>query len=432
MLGVAIIAHIAGNTPHAAPSSAGGVATAALGAGAVALLLHPGGRALVATVAALVLASVWYEAPRLGNHWLLTGLVCVAVLIAVWRSDRWTWFAPTARWILLGFYGFAAFAKLNAGFFDPLTSCGVFYANQWLGSWVLPQVPAGGGLASAVAVASAATELAVPLLLVVPRTRRLGLTVGVVFHALISFDLHQHFYDFTAVLFALFGLFLPDPETTELDRRAGVSRMLPIAAVGAAAVVVLAIAQPTPMIRALLVLGVFALWIPFAAWFVAAVLRRERDEAPVALRLTDPLAIALVIVVVCNGLTPYLELKTAYGFNMYANLHTAAGESNHLLIRRTLPLTDVQEHLVVIEASNDPELARYVDSGYVLPERNLADYLASRPDTSVTFTRDGALVRVTGAEYGRPLSPLIARLTAFRAVDTHDPPRCQVEWLPAR
>jgi hypothetical protein len=40
---------------------------------------------------------------------------------------------------------------------------------------------------------------------------------------------HQHFYDFTTVLFALFGLFLPDTDTAELHRRVDGSPCSPLA-----------------------------------------------------------------------------------------------------------------------------------------------------------------------------------------------------------
>ena len=65
----------------------------------------------------------------LGNHWLLAGIVSLAYLLT-W--GQWDSFEPAARVILLLFYGFAAFAKINSGFLDPTTSCGVFYANQAL------------------------------------------------------------------------------------------------------------------------------------------------------------------------------------------------------------------------------------------------------------------------------------------------------------
>ena len=38
---------------------------------------------------------------------------------ALLRTDPWASFAPGARGILISFYSFAAFAKLNRGFFDP-------------------------------------------------------------------------------------------------------------------------------------------------------------------------------------------------------------------------------------------------------------------------------------------------------------------------
>ena len=144
-----------------------------------------------------------------------------------------------------------------------------------------------------------------------------------------------------------------------------------------------------------------------------------------------PLIVALAALVVFNGLTPYLELKTGYGFNMYANLATTDGVSNHLIIRRTLPLTDVQAHLAQVESSDDPVLSRYATDGYLLPERNLRDYLASHPSARAVVTVEGRRMEVSGADFGRPLPVLVRKFQLFRAVDRADPPRCQLGWLPA-
>ena len=128
--GVAVIAHLAGNPPAGrsddyAGSTALIVVSTVLGLLAVLLVARPGLRTLGAT-AALVLVSVWFEAPFLSNHWLLVGFVAAAVLVSLVQRDPWTWFSVTGRWILLAFYSFAAFAKLNTGFLDPVASCGVF------------------------------------------------------------------------------------------------------------------------------------------------------------------------------------------------------------------------------------------------------------------------------------------------------------------
>ena len=76
----------------------------------------------------------------LGNHWLLAGLVDLALLLAVavgvvrrrWSdaTDLAERFLPVARLCLLGFYFFASFAKLNSAFFDRSVSCATFYFRE--------------------------------------------------------------------------------------------------------------------------------------------------------------------------------------------------------------------------------------------------------------------------------------------------------------
>jgi hypothetical protein len=61
----------------------------------------------------------------------------------------------------------------------------------------------------------------------------------------------------------------------------------------------------------------------------------------------------MLAVVFINGLTPYLEMNTDYGWNIYSNLVTVDGESNHLLIRSTLPLRSGHEDLAAIVESDD-------------------------------------------------------------------------------
>ena len=74
--------------------------------------------------------------------------------------------ASGLRWLLVVFYAFAAFAKLNSGFFDPNTSCAVFYANQGLTSWGFPTFPADSASASFAIWSSVLVELSVVPLLV--------------------------------------------------------------------------------------------------------------------------------------------------------------------------------------------------------------------------------------------------------------------------
>jgi hypothetical protein len=432
---LAAISHLVGNPVGWRGDLYGGtpsltIVSAMLGVSAVVLLVRPGIRLLGAT-AALTLASLWLELPVTGNHWLLMGFVALAVLIALTRSDPWPWLAVTGRWILLGFYGFAAFAKLNSGFLDPEVSCGVFYANQSLGSFGLPTFASDGPLAAVTIAGPVLTELSVPVLLAFTRTRCAGVLLAMIFHTVISIDLDQHFYDFTCVLIVLLCLFLPDATTSDLEARATrPSRARTAALTLAPVLVVSSLLPPTLVTAVVLKLLAFVVWVPLATWLIVRTAGHGLGPSPRPMRLPGVAAVVLVALVVGNALTPYLEVKTSTSFNMYANLVTVAGESNHLVVPRTLQLSHVQDDLVEVVHSEDEGLALYATEGYLVPERNLLDFLARHPDTSVVV-RDGDGERTLDGGDGIRMPLVVRKLLAFRAVDAQDPPRCQSRWLPA-
>jgi hypothetical protein len=433
--GLAVVAHLVGNPVGWRGDEFGGSAalvifSALLGVLGLVLIVRPRSGSLGAT-AVLTLVVLWLELPVTGNHWLLMGFVALAVLVSLPTADPWAWLSVTGRWILLAFYSFAAFAKLNTGFLDPDVSCGVFYANQSLASFGLPTFESERFMATVAIAGPVLTELSVPVLLAFTRTRRLGVLLAMVFHSLISLDFDQHFYDFTAVLIVLLCLFLPETTTSTLEARASrSSRLGVVAAVLAAVTVVASLLPPAlPAVVIVRLLG-FGLWVPVSAWLIVQVAREGLGPAPLPMRLPGAAAWALVAIVVANALSPYLEVKTAIGFNMYANLITVAGETNHLVVPRTLHLSKVQDDLLEVVASDDDGLDAYADEGYLVPERNLLDYLARHPGVEV-LVRDGAGERWLDSADGVRVPMVLTKLLTFRAVDAQDPPRCQAVWLPA-
>ena len=179
-------------------------------------------------VGVATIAAIWSEAPILGNHWVLAGMVGLAAVVALCiagldPSRYWARFAPAARWCLLGFYTFAAFAKLNHDFFDPDVSCAPFYLRESadsLGVGALADPPR--WIEHATVWGTALIELAVPVLLVVRRTRYLGVVVALAFHFTLALDLNHQFYDFSSLLLPLFLLFLP--EQFAVDVRDAIAR----------------------------------------------------------------------------------------------------------------------------------------------------------------------------------------------------------------
>jgi hypothetical protein len=436
LFGLAALAHIVGN-PHLRLDLAA-VAFLLLGLAAIRLMLTPTDRFALIGAAVLVPVTAWIEAPRLGNHWLVMAFVAMTILVSQSSAGWWTRFVPAGRWILLVFYSFAAFAKLNEGFFDTDVSCGVFYAEQGLASWGFNGVVLPAGVGLAVAVLTAAIELSVPILLAITRTRHWGVLLGYTFHFAITFDLNQHFYDFTSVLFMLFILFIPTT-AARLERHvaAAMSPVRQIVVAGAAFVFVVASIMPLSRLTfEILTDGFFVVWIPAGLALWAGTVR-HRAPAPgveLGLRLLHPTAAVLVALVLFNGLTPYLEIKTGFGFNMYANLITANGESNHFLVPGTAQLTDGNADPITIIDTDDPDLALYIQQGYTPTKDRLADYLADHPEVSITYAigDDDGVYRATGAEFGERLNPLLDRLWVFRSLDARPGnPRCQAIWLPA-
>ena len=461
--GLAALFHLAGNPPP--PFAEAGVLSIAVqlgvGVAAVLVLALPCRRAPLVVLCALIPVSAWVEAPFVGNHWVLAAAISITYLLATaivaLRSGPWdaagVWaaFAPVARIVLLTMYSFAAFAKLNTDFFDPAVSCAVFYQDQLVRSWGLGSLSVMGEprLGVLVAVAAAAVELSVPVLLLVPRTRRMGLLLALTFHWSLALDLAQHFWDFSSVLFAAFLLFLDDEQVRALtsivtrlrsDTRPAIRLLVTaFAATGLAPVLAATGAPQVVAARVLAVLAGHAAWVVIgtAGLLVVhvATLRTRRVCGDSALTPVTPLLLIVPVLVTVNGLTPYLEVKTGFGWNMYSNLRTVAGETNHLLVPATLDVSGLQSDRVEVVATSDSALSPLVGSEYEVVYSEFVEYVHDHAEHAVTYRRAGQLHEVGEGE-GLPesssVSELSRRLQSFRLVDVSGKERCQAVYTPAR
>lgn len=446
-----VLFHLAGNT-RLAPEWG----RALLGLTAVAVLARPRTAWLAVPLSLAVLTNVWLEAPLLGNHWLLQGMIALVVLGAVLGSrlrpaDAMVRLTGPVRVLLLVFYAFAALAKLNSDFFQPAVSCAVFYLRESADSWGLVGLVDGlsSGPERGVAIVVAAVELSIPLLLFLRRTRPVGVVVALVFHLVLALDRSHQFFDFSSVLAVCFLLFLDQDTRLRIVDTVGVLRtrlatwwesgpeLLGWFALATLVGVVVFASGPGRWSAPLHLreAGVIV-WIAVGLATILLVVHALRS-GPVEpdhrlVGLARPRWLYLVpVLAVINGLTPYLELKSGHGWNMYSNLAMVDGESNHYLVRSGPALGDGHGRLVEITDSGGSSLAFYVDSPWLLPEVQLIDYLADRPGLVVEGVVDGEIVRyVGGAEGGRP--EWRQKFVVFRSVDTVGSTSCQPSFGPAR
>ena len=424
--------------------------------GATWLLVRPGSVPVLLSFSVLQLADVWIQLPIIPNHWLFAAFVDAALIAAfavaafasgslrVDAAALYRSFAPPVRVGVLVMYGFAVLHKLNTDFLSPAVSCASeFYRAQ---AAALPFVPGGDGFEALAIFATLGTEIAIPLLLVPRATRSAGIALGLLFHGFLAFNPISGFYNFSAILVALYALFAPP---AALNRAAaGLESVLASGAEDLRALPIAGLAVVTLLAGA----GLFAaselyarvgsrsfflvLWVPYGLLTLGLAARHlpwrgaaaDGGHLPRALRIHPPLLAALPLLLAANGATPYLGLKTELSFSMFSNLRTEGGRTNHLFVPTATQLFDYQRDLVRILETGDPGMRAVAQLDRVLPYVEFRNHMSGHADARIAFERGGRRVELERAgddpELVRPL-PLAARkLLSFRTIDRVGPQRC--------
>lgn len=313
----------------------------ALTAAATLVVVQP--RRLWALIALLILvvADVAFELPWVSNHWLFAAFVSATLLAALIRPGRFRGaahdreaayeaFAPWARLELLILYGYAVLHKLNSDFLDPEKSCAAVQSSalfEMLGFSVSTNA-----IALAAIYGTLAVEIAIPVFLPFRRTRWFGIALGVIFHGALGLNTRvAPFYNFSALLFASYSLFLPDDYPAVLRqslpaplRRYGswIVGVAALLAVGFGVVSGDAWPRDSDALRGLWALGCAALLLPFA---VAG--PRGRSGSSGSLLGRNPALAIFPALLLLNGASPYLGLKTETSFAMFSNFGQRANSA---------------------------------------------------------------------------------------------------------
>ncbi len=378
---------------------------------------------LLALLAAEV-ASVAADMPGAGSHILLVA-VCAAAIFA-WTAVEtarrralpeagalFDGVAPLLAGAVVVLYVAAALAKLNTGFFDPAVSCAAALAPRI--AWWDPALLDAGWLRASAPYATIGVEATLPILLLVRRTRLLGLALGVGFHLVLALAGNV---PFTGVVLALYVAFVP----AALVGRARallptVRRWAPPLAFAALVTgwllgAVLEAADPAEVERAigtstrLLVLAAILALAALAARVAPA--RRDVAGSGVA-RSGHPVLVAALALLVLNAASPYVGWKTESSLAMYSNLQTEAGSWNHLLLPEAVRVFAHQDRLVTVTASNDPALLRRTREGTRMVRFEVERHLRLHPGTWATVS-PGRLGPAPA------LAPVVDRVAKFRDV----------------
>jgi hypothetical protein len=362
----------------------------------------------VAALAATQLLDTVWLLPYAPDHQMLAAAVNVCILVAYVSLGRPGTVsvlidraAPGARVLMLIAYAAAATAKYNSDFLDRATSCASFMARQ--SSFGL--IDRNGFLGGSYVVATLAAETLVPILLIVPRTRRWGVMFAGTFHFLVSLSPTVSVTDFTMTLWALFVLFLPigDVEAigrhvvAEWRRTSLVARAakIPRWALGVLAVLVVVGGSRSAW---LVVLGLLWPFVTvFGLWILITTARLLRSMPAEVRSFGRPNAFQLVVAVLMVGLvaTPYLGLGTSSRFTMFSGLRTEGPGTNHLFMPSVHLVDSQNDAFIVLDSTGQaPLLAHAASQHLAMPVVELRRILQHSQVGATLETFDGRRIVV--------------------------------------
>ncbi len=416
-------------------------------------VLRPSSLPRFLVVLALHLATVLYELPKVVNHWLLMGVTSLGLLVmlvpCVRRTRADTDAALPAEALssvqaqIIIVYAMATLAKVNAGFFDLAHSCGADHYRRLASS--VPIFPLADWALWTAILGTLVIEAALPLLLALPRTRVLAICGGWIFHLMLGWN---GYWDFSMVAVPYYAAFVPAGLLAggqrAIARHAGLRRLFAAARRGAASPAAFPLAAfvlllpvggvsllDTPDREVVLAANRIGRWCWLVAWlalgaFLALALRESPAEAPAPtvppsrpwpLRPALALAPALVLL---NGFSPYLGLKTEHSYTMFSNIRTEGEVWNHYLVPRGVRVFGLQDQPLRIVRSSDPYLERLGRRGYSLVPFDLQRWAQQHPDAAVVYDTPEGRRRVPRAAddpfLAEPLHPLLVKLLLFRPI----------------
>lgn len=418
---------------------------------AIWLLLRPSSlsRLLVMVVVQVVCAGI--KLPFVTNHWMLVTLANLSILLcwAVARVQQnrkidavtlYDYYAPILRLELILFYGFATLAKLNTGFFDLATSCG---ATMY--GWLLNKLfflPSGSWIDLAIIYSTIVIEGAIPLLLLFRRTRLPGIILGLAFHLILTINM---FFDFSATMTAFYCLFLSQAFVDKLEnwwqehpflqklsvplgRWSRSPLTFPVLAVILVFIpaIIAPIGQNANDLGRLfwIILTLALLWVliecTWRDWFA--------PQHRFAFRPKHWICLLGPLLLIFNGLNPYLGLRTESSFTMFSNLQTEGNQWNHLFMPPAMRIFPLQTDLVTVISSSDPAMQKAAEQGTRFTYWHFHQLLSQKPETAITYVYQGqksVLARVgDDPVLSQPVDPLSEKILWMRSVPTPENNTC--------
>lgn len=361
---------------------------------AVYLMLRPGSLVRLGVLAAFNAIAIYHKAPDYNNHTFIVftlDLAIVTILLVhafqsrknkhIDRQRVWNTLGPVVALTIVFLYFWGFFHKLNTGFFDREISCAVvqlfrLHEREIFGI-PLAFIPTAEWMQIGTIYGTVIIEVLIPLLLVFKRTRLAGVLTSGLFHFFLGFS----YPAFSTIMYSMLIAFIPESFFDTMGSWWRASRLHRL---------VLRIAKPEQwrlirriveytlmvlclllvfMLHKILMPGSWDTKLRHGFWAIIGLVSLtvflitlfKYIKAPRGSTAHNPIwpgwaFIIFPLLVIANGLNPYLGIKSTQSFAMYSNLWTEHGKSNHLIVPASWQIFDWEKDMVRVLRTSDPVL----------------------------------------------------------------------------
>jgi hypothetical protein len=319
-------------------------------------------------------------------------------------GDFFRTFVRVVRIEVIILYFFAVFHKINSGFFSPAASC----ATDLLKAQHLEMVLGNDQfLYSASAYFTLLIEVTIPVLLCFRKTRTVGVFVGLFFHSILSYSSYNAFYDFSAMIFAAYFLFLSPGFASNLYE-------IPLSFKSWSRSFIQTFSRSKLWLSGFIILIVLTVIYflnkqlntfhsvhlyffstGYSILYMVCLLRYLRAARPYQTRMRSKFPLPhwslfiIPVIIFLNGASPYLGLKTENSFSMFSNLRTEGGRTNHYMVPANVQLFDYQRNVVHVISSSDPRLQQLVAENKAMVYFEFQNYVHNRKPERVEYLLNG-------------------------------------------
>jgi hypothetical protein len=398
--------------------------SALLLAGGLTLIADSGNIWCLRIASFLCVVSWMIDLPVVPNHRWAHLCIALSVLIGGFRaksfSEVYEAIRGTLRWLIVIVYLFAALAKMNLSYFDPLMSCSGVFGEQTVNLYGIEgHLPA--NLAQWISLWSLIMEILLPILLFWPYSRGFGVCLGVLFHLSLSLHYVKYFANFSTAMFVLLASWMTEEACKRVydALRQRFSAINPVSLLGACGIVLASFLDVVGQVEYIIMRHIVYLLFALRFTYFTVIYRGVGKSV---LRVGAPIGFVILLELL-NGFSPYFGVKTRSALTMYSNLKIEPGYSNHFFMPPAFDPFGYFADAVDVISSEDPGLRRRIETeSSRLPYVSFCAYLACQDDlcnrgnigSNVTYRRGSDTLTATlGDPLPRDCPGWVARKLIF-------------------